>query len=316
MLKVYAGIVIFIAIVTTIVIAANPQLTKSINFLSSSNNIELTESKNIQNKDIKVESKNVSTPKETVAIKPVENLKNTLNTASESVENITTVSRDEYMAQMKERAKQKYAQYLEAHLLGVADSAAQEAKALAEVEKQNVSYTPPKQTVQTVQPQKTVKQKTVTKTAAKKTTTVKKAATTTPKVTKTTRAAKTTQTTKTQSAPKVQQTKTATAAQQSISLERWRNNINTKIISSATPKMSKTIPTGTKYSYSFYVDANRNISDIQVTVVKNSNNAAAKSGINTIKSCIQQYQKNSILQFPSDVSIERAKVAAYITITR
>ena len=55
MLKVYAGIVIFIAIVTTIVIAANPQLTKSINFLSSSNNIELTESKNIQNKDIKVE---------------------------------------------------------------------------------------------------------------------------------------------------------------------------------------------------------------------------------------------------------------------
>ncbi len=314
MLKIISAIAIFIVFITIIVLVANPQLTKSVNFSSSSNNIELTESKNIQNKNINVSPQNIATKEDGAKIQPVENITAPANTTTDSVNN--NISRDEYMAQIKERAKQKYAQFLEAKQQEEARKAEEETKALAEAEKQNVSYTPPKQTVP---PQTSAKPKTVTKTAVKQAAPVKKAATTTPKVTKTTQTTKntkTTQTTKTQSAPKVQKTTTATAAQQSISLEKWRNNINTKIISSATPKMSNKIPTGTKYSYSFYVDANRNISELQVSVIKNAGNAEAKSGINTIKSCIQQYQKNSILQFPSDVSIERAKVAAYITITR
>ena len=76
---------------------------------------------------------------------------------------------------------------------------------------------------------------------------------------------------------------TKTAQEQSISLEKWRNQINSKIISSASMQMPNTIPTGTKYSYSFYVDKNKHISDVQVSVVNNSSNQAAKSGINTIK---------------------------------
>ncbi len=304
MLKNIIIFIIFIVISTILVIIFNPRLEKSVSF-SSSKNLSVDAQNNINTKEIHLNAKNNITQENTHNVQPVENTKQSVaqNTV-ESVNNL--VSREEYMQQMKERAKRKYEEFLAL-------------KAQEEKEKTVVKTEPAKKEEPKTQPQqKTIgfeifdpePQKTVSKPAAKQNTKPKQQTTVPAKQ----------QQKPVQTGVKKQQTtpseRTKTAQEQSISLEKWRNQINSKIISSASMQMPNTIPTGTKYSYSFYVDKNKNISDVQVSVVNNSSNQAAKSGINTIKNCIKIYEKNSILQFPADVSISKAKVAAYITITR
>ena len=197
----------------------------------------------------------------------------------------------------------------------------------------------PKTQVSNVQNVKTTSNKTSvvpkTQVTTKKTVQTTKTTTTPVKTTTSQQKTKTTQTKKTQSVsqPKTatkpaQKTTTKTATQTKTSTqpkttakkveidwEKWRNNINSRIVANSTAQIKKSVPAGTKYEYSFNVNNKRQISNIRVAILSSDQSKPVTDGVNIIILAIMNLEGNSILNYPAGAEgITTRKVAAYITI--
>lgn len=175
---------------------------------------------------------------------------------------------------------------------------------------QKVSVTPQTQQKVTTTKQKAVQTQTKPKTTQSKPSTQTKSITTTKKI---------------QTKPQTTQSKSSTTqtaqkaktTQQKIEIdwEKWRNNINAKIVANSTAQIKKSVPIGTKYEYSFNVDNKKKISDIRVAIISKNETKEVQNGVNIIILAIMNLENNSILTYPEGAEgITSRKVAAYITI--
>lgn len=295
-------VMFFIAIllITIIVVLLNPQAGKNLNISSASNNI-ITVQSNIQSKDVVVDNKQTTSQKQIAAanvntVQQVDTSLNTVDTVQGSASN-NTISREEYMQNIKERAKEKYARFLERKAQQEQEKAAREAEldrqmqqAVSAQQTTSAAYTPQIEIYDApAQPAKK-------STPALKTTQVKKQPTKT--LTTATKPQTTVKTSFSTQAKKPQQQKKLTSYEENILWNQWRADVCNKIGGNIAPKISKIAGFGSVYSFSFTVNNNRQISNISVKLRRGFKNANSSQVITLLENEIRTLNGNSILQFP------------------
>ena len=269
--------VVFIILITIVVLLQNPQLSKNINIISSSN-ILLTTNNNIQNKNEHIEST------ETVANKKIEtkNIDNLSQTDLTIQDKPQPVSRDEYMQQLKERAQSKYAEFLKNKQKEQKTRESYESEVSKETKTQHTTtsgykpqveiYTPKTQTTKQTAPQKYTKTESKVKPApAEK----PKVQTTTQTTTRTTQQQKTastpkiptqqSKTTKTQTPTKTQQPKTASTTKTQTTDVLKSNNVESALKNYLSQNVK--FPSGYVIQVMFMFDKNLTISGIHITSI-------------------------------------------------
>ncbi len=251
---------IFIILITMIVILLNPQLNKNINIFSSSG-ILLTQENNIQNAKEHIENTKTATNREI----ETQNIDNFSQTDLEIQDKSQPLSREEYMLQLKERAQNKYAEFLKNK------QQVQKARDVDEnetAEQTGGQYT----TTQSYKPQIEIyTPKTQTTKATSTTTTTPK------KYTNTQNKPKQIQTEKpkTQSAQKSQQQKTATTSKVSVPQSKITKTQTSDVLKSNDVESAlKTylsenlkFPSGYVFQVMFMFDKNLTISGIHITSI-------------------------------------------------
>ena len=324
-------VMFFIAIllVTIIVVLLNPQAGKNLNISSASNNI-ITVQSNIQSKDVVVDNKQTTSQKQIAAanvntVQQVDTSLNTVDTVQGSAPN-NTISREEYMQNIKERAKEKYARFLERKALQEQEKAARE----AELDRQMQQAATTKQTTSAAYtPQIEIydapAQPAKKSTPASKTTQVKKqptktvqpvTASTTKTATTATKPQTTVKTSFSTQAKKQQQQKKLTSYEENILWNQWRADVCNKIGGNIAPKISKIAEFGSVYSFSFTVNNNRQISNISVKLRRGFENANSSQVIKLLENEIRTLNGNSILQFPEGTERTTVDVTSGITMTQ
>ena len=313
-------VMFFIAIllITIIVVLLNPQAGKNLNISSASNNI-ITVQSNIQSKDVVVDNKQTTSQKQIAAanvntVQQVDTSLNTVDTVQGSASN-NTISREEYMQNIKERAKEKYARFLERKAQQEQEKAAREAEldrqmqqALSAQQTTSAAYTPQIEIYDApAQPAKK-------STPASKTTQVKKQPTKT--ATTATKPQTTVKTSFSTQAKKPQQQKKLTSYEENILWNQWRADVCNKIGGNIAPKISKIAGFGSVYSFSFTVNNNRQISNISVKLRRGFKNANSSQVITLLENEIRTLNGNSILQFPEGTERTTVDVTSGITMTQ
>ncbi len=313
-------VMFFIAIllVTIIVVLLNPQAGKNLNISSASNNI-ITVQSNIQSKDVVVDNKQTTSQKQIAAanvntIQQVDTSVNTVDTVQGSAPN-NTISREEYMQNIKERAKEKYARFLERKAQQEQEKAAREAEldrqmqqAVSAQQTTSAAYTPQIEIYDApAQPAKK-------STPALKTTQVKKQPTKT--LTTATKPQTTVKTSFSTQAKKPQQQKKLTSYEENILWNQWRADVCNKIGGNIAPKISKIAGFGSVYSFSFTVNNNRQISNISVKLRRGFKNANSSQVITLLENEIRTLNGNSILQFPEGTERTTVDVTSGIAMTQ
>ena len=318
-MKNFLFIIAFLIVLTTVIVGSNPQMHKPMNIGGAK--LEVQDNSNIKNTDLKVENKDSIIDKTPVAVKPVDAIKPVENIETKNVdindkwEQLLRIQEQEEQARIQaeqkrqaqlQKQKEEYARKL------AQQKAQEEAKKKADEEAKRLAE---QKRLQEEQAKKLAQQKAQEEAKKKAEALAKKQAEEQASKLAEQKAAEEARKKAEAEAlakKKSEEQKKLVEYQENILWNQWRANVCNNVAKKLDKQFAYVAPAGTVYTYSFDVDNQRRITNINVKISRGYINSTTQQGIFMIKQAIQSMNLSSFLTYPPGSQRTTVKVSSGI----
>ena len=338
-MKNFLFIIAFLIVLTTVIVGSNPQMHKPMNIGGAK--LEVQDNSNIKNTDLKVENKDSIIDKTPVAVKPVDAIKPVENIETKNVdindkwEQLLRIQEQEEQARIQaeqkrqaqlQKQKEEYARKL-AQQKAQEDAkrkAEEQAQKLAEQKVQQEAKKKADEEAKRLAEQKRLQEEQAKKLAQQKAQEeAKKKAEALAKKQAEEQASKLAEQKAAEEArkkaeaealakKKSEEQKKLVEYQENILWNQWRANVCNNVAKKLDKQFAYVAPAGTVYTYSFDVDNQRRITNINVKISRGYINSTTQQGIFMIKQAIQSMNLSSFLTYPPGSQRTTVKVSSGI----
>ena len=334
-MKNFLYIIAFLIVLTTVIVGSNPQMHKPMNI--GGVKLEVQDNSNIKNTDLKVENKDSIIDKTPVAVKPVDIIKPVENITPKEIdfdkkwEQLLKIQEQEDNARIQ--AEQKHQIQLqkqqEEQTKKLAEQKAQEeakkkadekAKKLAEqkkIQEEQAKRLAEQKRLQEEQAKKLAQQKAqeeAKRKAAEEALEKKQAEEQARKLAeqKAAEEARNKAEAEALAKKKAEEQKKLVEYQENILWNQWRANVCNNVAKKLDKQFAYVAPAGTVYTYSFDVDNQRRITNINVKISRGYINSTTQQGVFMIRQAIQSMNLSSFLTYPPGSQRTTVKVSSGI----
>ena len=325
-MKNFLFIIAFLIVLTTVIVGSNPQMHKSMNIGGAK--LEVQDNSNIKNTDLKVENKDSIIDKTPVAVKPVDTIKPVENIETKNVdfndkwEQLLKLQEqeDKAKAQAEQKRQAQLQNQKEEYARKLAQQKAQEdAKRKAEEQAQKLAEQKVQQEAKKKadeEAKRLAEQKRLQEEAKKKAEALakKQAEEQARKLAeqKAAEEARKKAEAEALAKKKSEEQKKLVEYQENILWNQWRANVCNNVAKKLDKQFAYVAPAGTVYTYSFDVDNQRRITNINVKISRGYINSTTQQGIFMIKQAIQSMNLSSFLTYPPGSQRTTVKVSSGI----
>ena len=308
-MKNFLFIIAFLIVLTTVIVGSNPQMHKPMNIGGAK--LEVQDYSSIKNTDLKVENKDSIIDKTPVAVKPVDAVKPVENIETKNVdindkwEQLLKIQEQEEQAriQAEQKRQAQLQKQKEEYARKLAQQKAQEdAKRKAEEQAQKLAEQKAQQEAKKKadeEAKRLAEQKRLLEEQARKLAEQKAAEEARKKA-------------EAEAKKKAEEQKKLVEYQENILWNQWRANVCNNVAKKLDKQFAYIAPAGTVYTYSFDVDNQRRITNINVKISRGYINSTTQQGVFMIKQAIQSMNLSSFLTYPPGSQRTTVKVSSGI----